>query len=240
MIQVDRLTLRAGGFILRDISFEVPQGEYAVLMGKTGSGKTTVLEALCGLKPVSAGRIRLHGQDVTELKPAARGVGYVPQDRALFPTMTVREHLAFALLIRGRERRAINRRVEELAELLGLERLLNRKPFGLSGGEAQRVALGRALAHDPSVLLLDEPLSALDDETREEMHDLLEAVRERTGVTTLHVTHNVSEAKKLADRLLFLRDGAIADENEPGFPNGLIANGERGALARRGRQDSGG
>jgi ABC-type sugar transport system ATPase subunit len=123
--------------------------------------------------------------------------------------MTVREHLAFPLAVRKSPKAVVLERVKEMADLLGLERLLDRKPFGLSGGERQRVALGRALAHHPGILCLDEPLSALDDETREEMYTLLRSVQERTGVTTLHVTHNLSEAKRLADKLLILRDGRI-------------------------------
>jgi ABC-type sugar transport system ATPase subunit len=130
--------------------------------------------------------------------------------------MTVEEHLAFALAVRRRDRRAIERRVGELAELLGLEKLLERKPAGLSGGESQRVALGRALSFHPQVLLLDEPLSALDEETREEMIVLLKSVRERTGVTTLHVTHNLTEAHRLADTVFLLRDGRIQQETLSG------------------------
>ena len=129
-------------------------------MGKTGSGKTTLLEALCGFKRIVSGSIQLDGRDVTALSPADRGIGYVPQDLALFQTMTVRQHLAFAQKIRSCDRAAIDRRVAELAELLGLTRLLERRPAGLSGGESQRVALGRALSFYPRVLLLDEPLSA--------------------------------------------------------------------------------
>ena len=212
MIAVHGLHLRAGTFALQDLSFAIETGQYAVLMGKTGSGKTTLLEALCGLKPVQAGTIRLDGQDVTRLKPAERNIGYVPQDLALFQTMTVREHLAFALAVRRRPRREIDRRVGELAGLLGIEHLLRRKPPGLSGGEAQRVALGRALAHPPGVLLLDEPLSALDDATREEMYGLLQTVQKQTGVTTLHVTHSLREAHRLANRLLVLRNGRIEEE----------------------------
>jgi ABC-type sugar transport system ATPase subunit len=212
MIALENISVRAGAFRLAGINLQVPAGGYAALMGKTGSGKTTLLEAVCGLKAVIEGRVLLLGRDVTDLKPAERGIGYVPQDRALFPTMTVEEHLAFALAIRRWERPAIDRRVAELAELLGLEKLLNRRPHGLSGGEAQRVALGRALAFHPAVLLLDEPLSALDEETRAEMYGLLRSVRERTGVTTLHVTHNLHEAHRLADLVFLLRDGNIRQE----------------------------
>jgi molybdate/tungstate transport system ATP-binding protein len=178
-------------------------------MGKTGSGKTTVLEAICGLRPVSAGRIFLLEQDVTGWRPADRGIGYVPQDRALFATMTVRDHLAFALNIRKWAPAATAQRVRELGDLLGLTALLDRRPEGLSGGEAQRVALGRALSCQPGILCLDEPLSALDDETREEMCALLEKVQEHTRVTILHVTHHREEAERLADCLFRLQDGRI-------------------------------
>jgi ABC-type sugar transport system ATPase subunit len=211
MIAVENLALRAGAFALDGVSFRVETGQYAVLMGKTGCGKTTLLEAVAGLKPVRAGCVLLMGQDVTGLKPAERGVGYLPQDLALFPTMTVRQHLQFGPDVRRWERTAIAERVAELATLLGIGHLLDRRPEGLSGGEAQRVALGRALSFRPRVLLLDEPLSALDDETRQEMYALLRSVQRQTGVTALHVTHNRSEATALADRLFLLRDGVISE-----------------------------
>ncbi len=209
MISVDHLTVRVGGFALENLGFDVPKGQYAVLMGRTGAGKTTLLEALCGLKAVAGGTIRLNGREVTRLKPAERGIGYVPQDRALFRTMTVREHLGFALTIRKANRQTIQQSVAELSRLLGIEHLLDRRPPGLSGGEAQRVALGRALSARPGVLCLDEPLSALDDETRREMYELLEHVQQSTSVTILHVTHNLEEAEQLADRILLLRNGRV-------------------------------
>lgn len=209
MISFESVTIRAGGFSMRAVSFEVPAGGYGVLMGKTGSGKTTILEALCGLRRVPEGRIRLAGNDVTGLRPADRGIGYVPQDRALFQTMTVRQNLSFAPLIRGWAPPEIAARVAELAELLRIGPLLDRLPAGLSGGEAQRVALGRALAARPRILLLDEPLNALDDETWEGMVGLLGQVRKATGVTTLHVTHRREEARRLADRVFVLSGGAV-------------------------------
>src|SRR5262245_32892696 len=211
MIRVRDLTIRVGSFALEGVSFTVATGRYAVLMGKTGSGKSTLLEAITGLKPLAAGTVELLGRDVTRLKPADRGVGYVPQDLALFPTMTVREHLAFALTIRGWGRLATEQRVVELADLLGIDPLLDRPPQGLSGGEAQRTALGRALSFRPRVLLLDEPLSALDEETREEMYDLLRTVHRETGVTVLHVTHSPTEAKKLGNCILLLKDGKVGE-----------------------------
>lgn len=209
MIRVENLTVHAGAFRLEGITFAVPTGGYAALMGRTGSGKTTLLEAICGLKPIARGRVLLMERDVTDLPPAARGVGYVPQDRALFATMTVRQHLTFALEVRGWHPKRIAQRVEELAELLGLRSLLDRRPAGLSGGESQRVALGRALAFEPSVLLLDEPLSALDDNSRAEIYAALESVRRHTGVTTLHVTHHLEEACRLADFVLRLEGGRL-------------------------------
>jgi ABC-type sugar transport system ATPase subunit len=211
MITVSDLCVHAGSFRLEGLSLEVATGQYTVLMGKTGSGKTTLLEAVCGLKPVRSGRVLLMGRDVTRLKPGARGIGYVPQDLALFPHLSVREHLAFALVVRQWDSAAVAWRVSKIASLLGLEHLLDRRPQGLSGGEAQRVALGRALAFQPNVLLLDEPLSALDEQTREEMRALLRSVQRLTGVTTLHVTHSLTEAKRLADRVLLLKDGRVED-----------------------------
>ncbi|MBI1915890.1 MAG: ABC transporter ATP-binding protein [Planctomycetes bacterium] len=211
MIRVRDLTIRVGSFALEGVSFTVAAGRYAVLMGKTGSGKSTLLEAITGLRPIEAGSVELLGRDVTRLKPADRGVGYVPQDLALFPTMTVREHLAFAQAIRGWDRTPTEQRVAELADLLGIDHLLDRQPQGLSGGEAQRTALGRALSFRPRVLLLDEPLSALDEETREGMYDLLRTVHRETGVTVLHVTHSLTEAKKLGDCIFRLADGKIGE-----------------------------
>ncbi len=213
MIRLEHLQVRAGGFWLNDISFSVGPGEYAVLMGRTGSGKTTLLETICGLRRAAGGRIQLHDEDVTALPPSARGVGYVPQDRALFLTMTVRANLGFGLKLRRVDRAEAEARVEELAKLLGLTKLLDRRPQGLSGGEAQRVALGRALAVEPRVLCLDEPLSALDDDTRAEMHALLQSIHARTKATVLHVTHHMADAQKLATRLLVLRDGAVSEQH---------------------------
>lgn len=211
MIAVEGLSVQAGAFVVEGIAFAVASGEYAVLMGRTGCGKTTLLEAICGLKRVRCGRIQLMGHDVNRLRPADRGVGYVPQDLALFPTMTVRDHLAFALELRRWDSDAAARRVEELTELLGLRALLDRRPQGLSGGEAQRVALGRALAFKPPILLLDEPLSALDDETRAGLYKLLRSVQRQTGVTVLHVTHSRAEARALGDRVFLLDHGVLRE-----------------------------
>lgn len=211
MIEVRDLTVQAGAFRMENVEFRVPEGAYAILMGRTGSGKTTLLEAVCGLRPVEQGSIRFMGRDVTRAKPAERAVGYVPQDRALFPTLNVWEHLAFALRFHKWKPAATQARVEELAALLGITHLLSRKPNGLSGGESQRIALGRALSFRPHILCLDEPLSALDDETKEDMYGLMTEVSRHEEVTTLHVTHSLEEAKRLGTRLLRIREGAVEE-----------------------------
>lgn len=209
MIAVEGLSIRQGGFALDGVSFAVPAGAYAVLMGTTGSGKTSILEALAGLRHPAAGRIMLAGQDVTLLLPAARNVGYVPQDAVLFKTMTVRENLGFSLAVRGVTAAVIEARVRELAEPLGLLDLLDRRATGLSGGEAQRVALGRALAFRPPVLLLDEPLNAVDEATRDRIVSLLLRVREARATTVLHVTHGREEAELLGEVVLRLDGGRV-------------------------------
>ncbi len=211
MIEFRDVAIRAGQFELSRVSFKVERGQYAVLMGRTGGGKSTILEALCGLRAVTTGSIWLEGRNVTHADPADRGIGYVPQDLALFPSYSVREHLAFALKLRKASPQAIDARIAEMSELLGISKLLSRGVKGLSGGEAQRVALGRALSFHPPVLLLDEPLSALDEATRDEMHALLKHVQQKTGVTTLHVTHSQHEAAMLADRLFVLESGQLRE-----------------------------
>lgn len=209
MIELRDVSVQSGGFRLLGISATIPHGAYGVLMGRTGSGKTTLLEAVCGLKKVLAGSIRLDEREVANLHPAERGIGFVPQDGALFLSMTVEGHLRFALELRKWPSAEIDARVIELAKLLQLDALLNRRPHGLSGGERQRVALGRALSFRPSILCLDEPLSALDDDTRHSMIILLKKVQQETGVTTLHVTHSREEARQLGDCRLRIDEGRL-------------------------------
>jgi molybdate/tungstate transport system ATP-binding protein len=211
MIDVDQLAIRQGAFELADVSLHVPKGQYALLMGKTGCGKTTILEAIAGLRTIASGRIRLNDVEVTYLSPAERNIGYVPQDGALFTTMTVRDNLAFALSLRKLSASTIQERVDQLADWLHLTHLLDRHAVGLSGGETQRIALGRALAMHPSVLLMDEPLSSLDEETRDRMIELLKGLPQKADVTVLHITHSRHEADQLGDLIFRLHEGRVEE-----------------------------
>jgi len=206
VIHLSQLTIESGPFRLRGVDFRVEVGEYVTLMGSTGCGKTTLLEAISGLRPVTSGRIVLGGVEVTRARPSERGIGYVPQDGALFRTRTVARHLSFALEIRGWPKADIRERVTELAHALDVTQLLDRLPAGLSGGERQRVALGRALSFRPPVLLLDEPLSALDDRARSQLRSLLLEVTRAEDVTVVHVTHHRDEAESLGTRVVQFTD----------------------------------
>ena len=213
MIEIQQLNLILGDFRLSNFDLTIETGSYCVLMGRSGCGKTSLLEAIAGLKPIQSGTIKLGGKNVTKLKPAERGVGYVPQDRALFPTLSVRNQLAFSLVIRRLSDAVISKRVNELSALLGITPLLDRMPQGLSGGEAQRIALGRALACQPAVLLLDEPLSALDEDLHTEMCQLLKEVHKKTHVSVLHITHSNQEAQRLGDCHFRLENGVATPLN---------------------------
>ena len=213
MIALRDVSIRSGPMVLKGVQLSVSTGQYAVLMGATGQGKTTILEAVCGLRSVIAGQVLIGHVDMTRWKPANRGVGYVPQDLALFPTMSVREHLEFALRLRRQSAAYIQQRVAELAYVLDIEPLLTRGVRHLSGGEAQRVALGRAIAFDPQVLLLDEPLAALDEATRHRLCDVLRSIQRSRGLTTLHITHNRQEARWLADRLFVIENRQVTERS---------------------------
>ncbi len=204
MIELRNVSIRAGNYRLPNISFRVETGKYAVVMGKTGIGKTTILESVCGLRKIERGNIMIRDVDVTDWPPADRNLGYVPQDLALFPTMTVRQHLEFAMRLRRFAKVDCNSRIAELSDLLGIRHLLERGVRNLSGGEAQRVALGRALSFQPNGLILDEPMSALDADTRHATQELLREINRRVGITVLHVTHNAEEAAALADMCIRL------------------------------------
>jgi ABC-type sugar transport system ATPase subunit len=209
MIRVEKLCLTIGAFSLREVSLEVQSGEYFVLLGPTGSGKTLFIECLCGLVRPSSGAIEIGGRDVTALEPRLRGIGYVPQHQSLFPHLKVKDNIAFPLRARGLEHTEFQRRVGPLIELLGLVPLLERWPAHLSGGERQKVALARALAAQPRLLLLDEPVSAVDESSREVLCAELRRIHRELQITTLHVSHSVEEALSVADRAAVLHQGRV-------------------------------
>lgn len=209
MIKLQKVSIKQGDFSIEDVSLHVPAGCYAGLMGKSGCGKTSLLEAIAGLRPICSGTVTLNDQDVTHLKPSSRHLGYVPQDRALFPNMRVGRQLAFSLEVQSMPQAEIDQRIRELSSLLSLDHLLNRYPDGLSGGEAQRVALGRALANRPKILCLDEPLSALDEGLHEELCELLQSIHKELNMTILHVTHSRPEAERLAEKIWHFKDHQV-------------------------------
>ena len=179
-------------------------------MGRSGAGKTTLMEGLCGLRKIEEGKIELDGIDITHLRPGERGIGLVPQDTVLFPHMTVREHLAFGPELLGWEKQMIKERVDTLADSLGIVGLLDRKPQGLSGGEGKRVSLGRAIAARPKLLCLDEALTGLDQETHTSILRLLKDIIAREKFTTLHITHREEEARYLGQRVYRMAREAVS------------------------------
>lgn len=215
MIEVRDVSLTLGEFHLRDIDLLVDEGEYAVILGPTGAGKTVLLECIVGIHEPARGQVVLDQRDVTRMRPEQRGVAYVPQDYCLFPHMTVFDNIAFGMRLRKWPSGRVSGRVDELARLLHIEPILGRRPLTLSGGERQRAALARALAVEPRVLLLDEPLSAVDERTRERLCDELKAVQRHFGTTTVHVSHNFEETLAVADKVAVFERGRIAQVGTP-------------------------
>jgi len=206
MIELKNVQARMGRFELSPTTLTVKRGEQVILTGPTGCGKSTLLELIAGFAKPTAGRILLAGREVAGLNPSERGLGYVPQEPTLFRTMTVAENLGFALAARGRSKADIARRVGEIAEQLGLAELLSRSAAHLSGGEAQRTALGRALAFEPTILLLDEPFHAQDDDRRQQLRELVQSDRVARGTTILHVSHSLGDQTAEGVRKVRLRD----------------------------------
>jgi molybdopterin-binding protein len=215
VIRLEGLSVRAGDFEVRDVSLDVPEGGYALVIGPTGSGKTTLLEAVAGHVPLLGGRVSLHGHDVTDLPPEARGVGFVYQHYQLFPHLTVRDNIGYGLPRAREGAGARAQRIAEVAGMLAIDHLLERSIRRLSGGEQQRVAIARALAPRPRVLLLDEPLAAVDPSTRTMLRRELRALHEREGITTLQVTHDFDDALRLGDLVAVLADGRVVQSGRP-------------------------
>ena len=215
MLEVIDLWKRWKEFELQGISFEVESGEYFVLLGPSGAGKTLLLECIAGLHVLDKGKIIIDGKDVTFFPPEKRSVGMVFQEYALFPHMTVWENVEFGLEVRKVPLNERRKRVKELLELLKVEQLAHRYPSTLSGGEKQRVALARALAVNPKVLLLDEPLSALDAPLRRKLRDELKRLQKVLRIPFVHVTHDQMEAYSLADKIAVINKGVILEIGSP-------------------------
>ena len=194
---------------LQAIDLSIPSGAFCVLLGPSGCGKSTTLRIIAGLEQASAGRVRIGGQDVTDLPPAERGIAMVFQNYALFPHLSVAENIGFGLSVRKVPKAEAARRLHDAAGLLGLSHLLDRKPGQLSGGQQQRVALGRALVAQAHVCLMDEPLSNLDAQLRQEMRAELRELQQRLGLTVVYVTHDQAEAMSMADQVVLLHQGRV-------------------------------
>ena len=204
-----------GTKVLDDVSFDVGEGESLVLLGASGSGKTTILRVMAGLEEPDAGSVHLHGRDVTELPARERGVGVIFQDYALFPRMSVEQNIGFGLRIRGRGKREVGEAVEGLLELVGLTEHRGKLPSQLSGGQQQRVAIARTLAYRPEVLLFDEPFGALDAQTRVRLRREIRALLKNIKVPSDFITHDQEEALELGDRIAVLNAGRIEQVGTP-------------------------
>ncbi len=215
MLELRGVTKRLGAFQLADLDLCVSEGEHFVLMGPSGVGKTVLLEIICGLLEPDRGRVCWRGQDITRVPPEARRFSVAYQDYALFPHMTAYDNIAYGLRARREQEAAVRREVRALAQTMGIGDLLGRKPDTLSGGEQQRVALARALVTRPRLLLLDEPLSALDGGARRRLRKELRRIHQQFGTTMLHVTHDVAEASALADRVAVMLHQRIRQVGRP-------------------------
>jgi multiple sugar transport system ATP-binding protein len=215
VLEAVRKVFPSGFAAVDGIDLEIRDGEFMVLVGPSGCGKTSLLRMISGLEEVTEGQILIGDRDVTELAPRRRDVAMVFQTYALYPHMTVRQNLGYGLRVRRTPKREINRRVEEVARLLGLEEMLSRRPAQLSGGQRQRVAMGRAIVREPKAFLMDEPLSNLDAKLRVGMRASLSQLHSRLGVTTLYVTHDQVEAMTLGQRVAVMRDGRILQVDAP-------------------------
>lgn len=216
VVQFDHVTKNYGSQVaVDDLNLSIEAGKFVTLLGPSGCGKSTSLRMLGGFEMPTSGRILLSGKDVTRVPPNKRNVNIVFQDYALFPHMNVAKNIAFGLELKGLDNKSIHRRVSELLELVQLQDYANRLPNELSGGQRQRVALMRALAPDPDVLLLDEPLSALDAKLRQQMQIELKAIQEKTGKTFMFVTHDQEEALTMSDTIVVMNNGRIEQMGDP-------------------------
>ena len=215
MIEIKNISINIGEFSLKDLTVTIQDREYFVILGPSGAGKTVFLECIAGIHKVKKGEIWLDGSNITRLAPEERRIGYVPQDYVLFPFLNVRENILFGLKRGSFNKLEIQKRMMVLVELMGISHLLDRDTLTLSGGEKQRVALARALAPAPKILLMDEPLSSLDVQSSKYLRLELRRIHQELGVTTVHITHNHSEAEELADRIAVMCTGKIEQVGKP-------------------------
>jgi multiple sugar transport system ATP-binding protein len=215
-VNLDGITKSFGAVnVLSPLSLSIEKGEFVVLVGPSGCGKTTTLRILAGLETATAGRVHINGRDVTDIRPGERDIAMVFQNYALYPHMSVRQNIGYAMKVHGAPAAEIEKRVSEAARLLALEPYLDRKPKNLSGGQRQRVAIGRALVRQPQVFLFDEPLSNLDAKLRVEMRTEIKLLQRRLGTTAVYVTHDQVEAMTMADRVVVMRAGRIEQAADP-------------------------
>ncbi|SHH04569.1 putative spermidine/putrescine transport system ATP-binding protein [Kaistia soli DSM 19436] len=215
-LSIERITKTFGATTtVKGVDLAVERGEFVTLLGPSGCGKTTILRMVAGFETPSSGTIRIDGKDVTDLKPHQRKIGMVFQAYALFPNMTVADNIAFGLKVARKNGAEIASRVKEMLELIKLPQVAERYPYQLSGGQQQRVALARALAIKPQILLLDEPLSALDAKIRVSLRDEIRAVQRQLGITTIFVTHDQEEALSMSDRVCVMSEGRIEQLGTP-------------------------
>ncbi|MBN2462200.1 MAG: ATP-binding cassette domain-containing protein, partial [Dehalococcoidia bacterium] len=215
MIEVKNLCVDLGEFVLKDITLDIEGGEYFIILGPTGAGKTVLLESIAGLYPIKSGEIWLRGKEVTGVEPEKRRISIVYQDHVLFPHLSVKDNLLFGLRMHNADADDQKNRLDWVAELLGISNLLHRRPDTLSGGEKQKVALGRAIVTQPELLLVDEPLSALDPETRESVQQELRQLHRTLEITILHVTHDFEEAIALGNRIAVIGEGRLMQVGTP-------------------------
>ena len=201
--------------VVKDLNLDIPEGEFLTMLGPSGSGKTTSLLMLAGFEPATHGEIYLGGQSINNVPPNKRGIGMVFQNYALFPHMTVAENLAFPLLVRKMNKADIEAKVQRALEMVELPQMGGRRPAQLSGGQQQRVAVARALVFDPKLILMDEPLGALDKQLREQMQYEIKHIHENLGVTVVYVTHDQAEALTMSDRIAVFEDGIIQQLSTP-------------------------
>ena len=215
MIRIENISKNLGEFFLNDVTLDIEKGEYFVVLGPTGAGKTILLEAIAGIYSPDRGKILMDGRDITNIPPRSRNISMVYQDYMLFPHLTVEKNISFGLKLKKITTKEIKKKIDGISRMLNVRHLFHRFPGTLSGGEKQRIAIARAVVTEPKALLLDEPLSALDAQTREGLRSELKKIHSVTGITIIHVTHNFEEVFSLGDSVAVMNEGKIIQVGNP-------------------------